>query len=130
MSNFALPGYESRHNSSYWDDTPYLGLGAGAHSFNGTSRQWNIANLKRYISGTMNGKVPYKRELLTPTERYNERVMLGLRTCRGIEATDELLRKAQPYIASGRLQLADGRIIASIEGINILNTIITDLMRE
>ena len=130
VSNFALPGYESRHNSSYWNGTPYLGLGAGAHSYDGRSRQWNVANLTRYIRTIIGGKVPFKREVLTPTEQYNERLMLALRTCHGIEATDELLRKAQPYLNTGRLYVDNGRIIASIEGINILNTIITDLMQD
>ena len=130
VSNFALPGYESKHNSSYWDGTPYLGLGAGAHSYDGVSRQWNVANLSKYLRDIMNGKVPRKRECLTETEKYNEHVMLGLRTSKGIEATDELLKKAQPYIATGKLRLADGQLIATLEGINILNTIITDLMRE
>lgn len=130
VSNFAFSGFASKHNSSYWDGTPYLGLGAGAHSYNGTSRQWNVANLKRYMSSIMKGKVPSQGEVLTPTQQYNEHVMLGLRTNQGIEATEELLHKAQPYIATGRLRVDNGRIIASIEGINILNTIITDLMQE
>ena len=130
VSNFAKPGYESKHNSSYWDETPYLGLGAGAHSYNGKSRQWNIANLKKYLSEIMKGKVPFKREKLTETQQYNERVMLGLRTWKGITASDELIRKAQPYIATGKLRLTDGKIIATTDGINILNTIITDLMRD
>jgi len=130
VSNFAKPGYESKHNSSYWDETPYLGLGAGAHSYDGVSRQWNVANLKKYMSEIMKGKVPMKREKLTETEKYNERVMLGLRTSKGIEASDELLRKAQPYLATGKLHVTEGKIIATQDGINILNTIITDLMRE
>lgn len=130
VSNFALPGYESKHNSSYWDGTPYLGLGAGAHSYDGRTRQWNIANLKKYLSDIMKGKVPYKREVLTETEKYNEQVMLGLRTCQGVRATDELLTKAQPYLTTGKLLLKDDHLIASQDGINILNTIITDLMRE
>jgi len=130
VSNFALPGYESRHNSSYWDETPYMGLGAGAHSYDRVSRQWNVANLQKYLRDIMNGKVPCKRERLTESEKYNEHVMLGLRTSKGIAATDELLKKAQPYIASGKLKHADGQLIATSDGINILNTIITDLMRE
>ena len=130
VSNFAKPGFESRHNSSYWDETPYLGLGAGAHSYDGVSRQWNVANLKKYISEILKGKVPFKREKLTETERYNERVMLGLRTSKGITATDELLHKAQPYLETGKLRVTEGKIIATQDGINILNTIITDLMRD
>lgn len=130
VSNFALPGYESKHNSSYWDGTPYIGLGAGAHSFDGVSRQWNVENLKRYIRGIVNSKIPATREKLNATELYNERVMLGLRTSHGIEATDELLQKAAPYIATGKLVVSKGQLIATIAGINILNTIITDLMRD
>ena len=122
--------YEVKHNSSYWDGTPYLGLGAGAHSYDGLTRQWNIENLKKYLHDIMADKVPFKREKLTETQRYNEHVMLGLRTSRGIQATDELLSKAQPYIASGKLTVTDGTIRATQEGINILNTIITDLMRD
>ena len=129
VSNFAKKGFESQHNSSYWNGIPYLGLGAGAHSYDGASRQWNVANLKKYMSEIMKGKVPMKREKLTETEMYNERVMLGLRTSKGITATDELLRKAHPYVATGKLRITEGKIIASLEGINILNTIITDLMR-
>ena len=75
VSNFALPGYESKHNSSYWDGTPYLGLGAGAHSYDGVSRQWNVANLSKYLRDILNGKVPSKREHLTETEKYNEHEM-------------------------------------------------------
>lgn len=130
VSNFALPGYESKHNSSYWDDTPYLGLGAGAHSYNGHSRQWNIADLQTYMQQIASGYVPCESEQLNETDSYNERIMLGLRTSRGIQVTDELLQKAQPYIATGKLRLADGQLIATPEGINILNTIITDLMRD
>ena len=130
VSNFALPGCESKHNSSYWNGTSYLGLGAGAHSYDGQSRQWNVENLHKYLRDIMNGKLPYKRERLTDTEKYNEHIMLGLRTNRGISATDELLKKAEPFLKSGKLRLTDGQLIATHEGINILNTIITDLMRE
>ncbi|MBO7456136.1 MAG: radical SAM family heme chaperone HemW [Paludibacteraceae bacterium] len=129
VSNFALPGFESRHNSSYWDDTPYLGLGAGAHSYDGKSRQWNIADLDKYISAITAGQVPCESEMLSETDRYNERIMLGLRTSRGITATDGLLQKAAPYIESGKLRVQDGKIIATPDGINILNVIITDLMQ-
>lgn len=130
VSNFALPGYESKHNSSYWDGTPYLGLGAGAHSYDGSSRQWNVSNLGKYLRDIMNGKIPCKREKLTDTEKYNEQLMLGLRTNKGVPATNELIGKAQPYLTTGKLRLTNGQLIASQEGINILNTIITDLMRD
>ncbi|MBR1427235.1 MAG: radical SAM family heme chaperone HemW [Paludibacteraceae bacterium] len=128
VSNFALPGYESRHNSSYWNNTPYLGLGAGAHSYNGRVRQENLPNIYAYLKGMQNDIVPHDIESLTDTDFYNERIMLGLRTADGIEATPEALQKAQTYIRRGLLRHEDNRLIATQDGINILNRIIEDLM--
>ncbi len=78
ISNFALPGYHSRHNSSYWDDTPYLGLGAAAHSYDGAVRRYNPADLQEYIDKITAGAPAYEQEELTQRERDDERVMLGL----------------------------------------------------
>lgn len=80
ISNFARPGWHSRHNSSYWQGKKYLGIGPSAHSFDGVSRQWNVANNAQYIRSLTAGEVPFEREVLTPTQRYNEYVMTGLRT--------------------------------------------------
>lgn len=81
ISNYALPGYHSRHNSSYWVQTPYLGLGPGAHSYDGQClRCWNAPNLNQYLKGIRNEEC----EHLTALDLYNERVMLGLRTAQGI----------------------------------------------
>lgn len=85
ISNFALPGRYSRHNSSYWSGAPYLGVGPSAHSFDGQSRQWNVAHNARYLSALQSGNVPFEREVLTPAQRYNEYVMTGLRTMWGCE---------------------------------------------
>ena len=85
VSNFAKPGFESRHNSSYWSGAHYLGIGPSAHSFNGTSRQWNIAHNIKYIQALEAGVVPFEKEELTEIQRYNELVMTGLRTSRGID---------------------------------------------
>lgn len=82
ISNFALPGYESQHNSSYWDSTPYLGVGPSAHSFNGSSRRWNVSSNRQYLLGTA-----AQIEILTPRDRYNEFLMTRLRTARGIDRT-------------------------------------------
>ena len=127
VSNFALPGHRSRHNGNYWNRTPYIGLGAGAHSYDGNSiRSWHPDNLDQYI----NNPVFLHQERLTPTDLYNERIMLGLRTAEGI-----LLRelhnpqKALSYIEQGLLQLTDNqRIVATLSGSHILNRIIEDLM--
>lgn len=85
ISNFCLPGRHSRHNSAYWDRTAYLGLGAAAHSFNGSDRrQWNPASAEEYCAALEAGHLPYGGERLTEDDVYNEKIMLGLRTARGV----------------------------------------------
>lgn len=85
ISNFALPGYRSIHNSNYWNGTPYIGIGAAAHSFNGTERKWNISDLDRYTNGILSGHPETGSEQLTPDDRYNEMIMLALRTSDGLD---------------------------------------------
>lgn len=85
ISNFAKPGFESRHNRSYWSGAHYLGIGPSAHSYNGDSRQWNVSNNVRYIQSIMTGVIPIEMEVLTETQRFNELVMTGLRTSMGID---------------------------------------------
>ena len=130
VSNFALPGYRSRHNSSYWNRTPYIGLGAGAHSYDGArTRSWNPDNLEEYIRAMERGEDAATYETLTDTDLYNERIMLGLRTAEGI-AIEELhdTALATPFIERGLLRQTDNRFIATISGIHILNRIIEDWM--
>jgi len=131
VSNFALPGYEAKHNSSYWDGTPYIGIGAGAHSYVEGVRSWNPDDLEAYMQGITDGQLIRESETLTDKDLYNERVMLELRTCRGIPESftvqsrsnldrlmqNDLLRKTD-----------DGRIVATQQGLHILNRIIEDLM--
>lgn len=85
VSNFAYPAFESKHNSSYWKHTPYLGLGPAAHSFDGNSRQWNPSNLARYMKNVAEGIDCEEREMLTEDDLFNETVLLRLRTCQGID---------------------------------------------
>ncbi len=84
ISNFAKPGMRSRHNSSYWQGKHYIGLGPAAHSFNGGSRQWNIANNALYIQSLENSAVPFEIEVLTPAQQLNEYIMTSLRTMEGL----------------------------------------------
>ena len=128
VSNFALPGYEAKHNSAYWDHTPYIGIGAGAHSFIPPVRSWNPSDLDAYISGITAQNLQRESETLTKDDLYNERMMLGLRTNRGV--TKSLIRKdISAYIANGLLrETEDGHIVATRQGIHILNRIIEDLM--
>ncbi len=84
VSNFARPGHESRHNTSYWRGEPYLGLGPAAHGFIGRRRYWNVANNARYIRAIADGELPQTIEELSDTDRYNEWIMTGLRMREGI----------------------------------------------
>jgi putative oxygen-independent coproporphyrinogen III oxidase len=88
ISNFAIPGFESKHNSNYWNGTPYLGLGPSAHSFNGHSRCWNIASIKQYIEIINSSDPVLESEELSNINRFNEAILLGLRTIKGIILTD------------------------------------------
>ena len=140
ISNFALPGYHSRHNSSYWNDTPYLGLGAAAHSYDGKVRKWNPHNLHQYIDKVMAGELPCEFEELSRSERYDERVMLGLRTARGVdverlrddfgdEAWRYFTREAARHLEAGNLRQAeDGRYVLTRDGIMLSDSIIRDLL--
>ncbi|MEY3367304.1 MAG: radical family heme chaperone HemW [Bacteroidota bacterium] len=85
ISNFARQGWYSRHNSNYWKGAKYLGIGPSAHSFNGRSRQWNVANNAQYIKALQSGQLPFELEVLTAEQRYNEYVMTSLRTSWGCD---------------------------------------------
>ncbi|HEY1113229.1 MAG TPA: radical SAM family heme chaperone HemW [Chitinophagaceae bacterium] len=85
VSNFARPGFRSRHNSSYWRGEKYLGIGPSAHSYDGRARTWNIANNNAYIQAINNGKVPGETEALTDVQRLNEYLMISLRTMEGVD---------------------------------------------
>ena len=127
VSNFALPSYEAKHNSRYWDGTPYIGIGAGAHSYVGNVRSWNPDDLDAYIAGD----IQREQEVLTETDLYNERIMLGLRTNRGIAESIPSQSRAviESKIQNGLLRRDEkGHIIATQKGIHILNRIIEDLM--
>ena len=134
ISNFAKPGMYARHNSSYWDGTPYLGLGPGAHSYDGQwTRRANLHDLQAYLSAQ--GDVPHQVECLTEAERYNELVMTRLRTSRGLalhevpEAYREnLVREALVHVQAGRLQCIADVYSLTEEGLFVSNRIISDLM--
>lgn len=114
ISNFAKPGFHSKHNSGYWNGAPYLGVGPAAHSFNGTIRRWNVAHIRQYCEGIANGISVFETEELSDRECYNEYVMLHLRTANGIDETDLkakfgkkyrefFLQQAVPLIKSGQI---------------------------
>ena len=139
ISNFALPDMYSRHNSSYWDGTKYMGCGAAAHSYDGTSRQWNVASLDIYIQSIMTGKLTHEVEELDLYTRYNDRIVTSIRTSRGLSLTslrsefgnrlhDFCLVNAQPYLRQGLLAIKDNRLHLTHEGIFISDGIMSDLL--
>lgn len=128
VSNFAKPGFESKHNSSYWNHTPYLGLGPSAHSFNGRSRQWNSANITQYCKDIQNGDTWAGSEDLEKTDLYNEHILLGLRTREGLslkdiedkygkERVDELLEYFDNRIPESQYEKTAGTLRLTAEGL-------------
>ena len=134
VSNFALPGYEAKHNSSYWDGTPYVGMGAGAHSYIRNIRSWNPCDLEAYIRGIEEGTLVRESETLSEKDLYNERIMLGLRTNKGIPLSYVNVRNGHEMVTKMTVEdqllriTEDGRLVATQKGIHILNTIIEKLM--
>ena len=139
ISNFAIPGHESRHNSSYWNDSIYIGCGAAAHSYNGESREWNIADIKEYIKGIENNQRNYEIEPLTEEERYNDAILTRLRTADGIplewmqqkfskKLYHYMLTSAQKHIENGNIKKADETLSLTEKGIFISDAIIRDLI--
>ena len=136
LSNFARPGFRSRHNNGYWTGLPYIGLGAAAHSYNGHIRRWNPDNIDTYIKGVESGRLEWEQETLDANTRYNEQVMLALRTVEGLNTgtltEDELhylMPIARKYISLGLLRLETGRLCLTREGLFLSDMVTADLMR-
>lgn len=133
ISNFCLPGYHSRHNSSYWSGLPYLGFGPAAHSYDGDRlRRWNTPHLDEYIASD---EPPHSCERLTDDELYDEYVMTRLRTREGLDLSQlaperrtYCLEMARPHLESGKLNIKEGKLCLSETGIFVSNDIISDLM--
>ncbi len=113
ISNFALPGKRSQHNSSYWQGANYLGLGPSAHSYNGSSRQWNIANNALYIQSLQNNQLNFEKEELTQTQQLNEYIMTSLRTSEGLD-TDYISKKFSKEEALRIQQSSDNLIMQEL----------------
>lgn len=139
ISNFARPGYRSRHNSSYWHQVPYIGLGAAAHSFDLNSRQWNVADLKLYIEEINNGIIHMEREELDNDTTFNDIITTALRTSDGIDLNaletrlgkryrNTLISAAGKHIEQGLLEIRHDRLRLTSEGIFISDMVMSDLM--
>ncbi len=139
ISNFCLPNYHSRHNSSYWTGEKYLGCGSSAHSYNGTSRQWNIASIDEYIKGIKNGTNIYEKEYLDIYTRYNDFVLTTIRTCWGMsleklkmtfgyQLYEYCMKMAHPHLKQKTLEIYHGALKLTEKGIFISDGIMSDLI--
>lgn len=150
ISNFAKPGYCSRHNSSYWNETPYIGLGAAAHSYRRArnqsgkmevTRSWNINNIQQYINSIHQGILPSEKENLDLTTRYNDLITTALRTSNGIDLKktekefgksylEKLLHEANSKIQRGLMKIDNKnyRLSLTRKGIYISDDIMGDFM--
>ena len=142
ISNFALPGFRSRHNSAYWSLGPggkgkkYLGIGPSAHSYNGSFRQWNISNNQQYIRSIGTGVIPAEKETLSDDQRLNEYVMTSLRKSEGIALDsldpaerERLLRISEKYRTTGMLRIDEWSIRLTLEGKLFADRIAADLFK-
>jgi oxygen-independent coproporphyrinogen-3 oxidase len=123
ISNLALPGMRSRHNSSYWSGAKYLGLGPSAHSFDRLSRQWNISNNALYIKSLADDKVPFEIEMLSEKQRTNEYIMTSLRLTEGLdirkigrEFSEQIITDGEKFIQRGWMENRDNHLILTREG--------------
>lgn len=133
VSNFALPGFRARHNASYWSGAEYLGIGPGAHSYDGAGRCWNAGSVAEYLEGAAGGS-----ERLGPADRFNEYVMTSLRTVEGIdtavvaarfggERLRRLLDEARPFERTGLLRRSETRLAVPPERFLVSDEVIAAL---
>jgi len=137
ISNFARPGRYARHNSNYWSGESYLGVGPSAHSFNGQSRQWNVANNALYIKDIEKGILPFEREVLTLEQRYNEYIMTALRTMWGVDRVKiqafgpdfmtHFEASMAPWLQQGSVMEVDGKYKLLTAGKLLADRIAVDL---
>jgi len=139
ISNFAKPGFRSRHNTSYWQGKKYLGIGPSAHSFDGVSRQWNISNNNTYIDSLKTNSLPFEKEILTAAQQLNEYIMTSLRTIEGIDVRvvekkfgkkekERLLQSVKKYLENKKVVVSEaGNLVLTNEGKLLADGIASDL---
>ena len=137
ISNFAKPGFESRHNSSYWNETPYLGVGPSAHSYNLSTRSWNVSNVSQYVKSISKGILPLEEEQIDEITRYNDLITTALRTKEGIhlntlqeDYAQYLLEQSSEFIKEGTMiKTSDNRLALTRKGYYISDAIMAELIK-
>ena len=138
FSNFGKPGFHSRNNTAYWEGKPYLGIGPSAHSYDGKFRSWNVANNTKYIKSIGAGELPSEQEFLSKEDKYNEYIMTGLRTKKGVslerienefgkEYSAYLSKQAETALKNELLILEDNTLKISKKGKFLSDGIAADL---
>lgn len=141
ISNFARPNRYSRHNSSYWQGIPYIGLGPSAHSYDKKSRQWNIASIGSYIKAIQEGQLPFEREELSVHDQYDDYIITRTRTRWGLNPSeiltlfgqayhDYFMRQATKAQTKGLLEIHDGNFRLTRAGIFISDSVMVELLSE
>lgn len=128
--------YRSQHNSSYWHNVPYIGIGTSAHSYSNGKRSWNIADTKAYIAAIEEDRLPCEEEIIDADTHYNDMIMTALRTCEGInlstlstEYYTYLMRLAKPLQQQGLLKEDNGWLHLTRDGIYVSDSVMSDLMK-
>lgn len=138
VSNFSKSGFESKHNSSYWQGKNYFGFGPSAHSYDGKTRRWNVSNNFNYLKGIEEGADYFEEEELSDKDKLNETIMISLRTIRGIdlsllesnfklEKKEELISKAKKYLDSKHLTIEESNLKATETGLLLIDKISAEL---
>jgi len=139
ISNFSKPGYFSRHNTTYWTDQKYIGIGSAAHSYNHCSRQWNIASIPDYIEGITKGIPNFEKEIIDERTRFNDYILTHLRTMWGIQlsAFQEvfgrerfayLLKQSKAFLQTGLMELNNEKLKITRKGLIVADGIIRELI--
>ncbi len=140
ISNFSKPGYRSQHNSAYWKMIPYIGFGPSAHSYNITNRQWNVSSIKNYNESIENNSIFWETEELTLNDRYNDYIMVSMRTAEGASInyissnfgksyTDYFIHQCAKFITDKLIEINPPFYSLTTNGVEISNFIISDLMK-
>jgi oxygen-independent coproporphyrinogen-3 oxidase len=138
LSNFGQPNYFSKNNTAYWLGKKYIGIGPSAHSYNGESRSWNIANNSLYLKAIAENKLPSETETLSKTDQYNEYIMTGLRTIWGVSLErietefgtkylDYLQQQAEKFISDNLLEIENNILKTTKKGKFLSDGIASDL---
>ena len=140
ISNFGKQGFLSRHNSNYWKGKPYLGVGPSAHSYDGKNRSWNPANNSVYLKNLAENKLVNEIEVLSENDRFNELIMISLRTIYGLNLDElksnfpddfinDLSKEIQPHLEHQSLRIENGILYITEKGKFLADGIASSLFR-